>query len=141
MSETYRLLLTPQREGPFQNTSSVLGSGSASSGTVHPLESTSKWTYSPLPSLTLALFCFLFSASPPAVLCPLPFPGALPGHVLPALLFLPHAVHFLTFFTPWPRSHLMRQPLWLKERFTCSVPLFSALPYSAPCFLFILITI
>ena len=78
VSETYRLLLTPQREGPFQNTSSVLGSGSASSGTVHPLESTSKWTYSPLPSLTLALFCFLFSASPPAVLCPLPFPGALP---------------------------------------------------------------
>ena len=43
--------------------------------------------YSPSPSLTLALFSFLFSASPPMVLCPLPFPGMLPGHVLPALLF------------------------------------------------------
>ena len=125
MSETYSLLLTPQREGPFQNASSVLASGSASSGTVHPLESRSKRLQPPsfpdLGPLLLPLQC-LPTDGPLSLALPRHAPRTCPS----STPVLQHAVHFLTFFTPWPRSHLMCQPLWLKERFTCSVPLFSA---------------
>lgn len=100
MSEIYRLLLTPQQEGPFQNTSSVSGSGSASSGAVRPLESRSKRLQPPsLPDLGPLLLPVqrLPTDGPSSLALPRRAPRTRPSAapVSPARGSFPHRLHVL----------------------------------------------